>query len=33
MPKQVLDLLAFWKGRVIRIDIKIVWNVIQSCLM
>ena len=33
MPEQVLDLLTFWKGRVIRIDIKIVWNVIESCLI
>jgi hypothetical protein len=33
MPRQVVDLLACWKGRVNQNDINIVWNVIPSFLM
>jgi hypothetical protein len=33
MPIQVMDLLTCWKGRVGQNDMKIVWNVIPSCLM
>jgi hypothetical protein len=33
MPRRVVDLLAFWKGRVNRYDNNILWNAIPSLLM
>jgi hypothetical protein len=33
MPTWVVDLLACWKGRVSQNDLKIIWNLIASCLM
>jgi hypothetical protein len=33
MPRQVVDLLACWRGRFNQNDINIVWNVIFSFLL